>query len=216
MSDDKKPDAAPKYAKGDRAAIASGKQGVGIRGEIFWLGPNKYGPGHRYGLRGDNGETYWVDEASLGPEADAPEAPKVEREAKPALAKGQRVMITRGAGKGTAGEVFWTGDSKFGNGMRYGVRADDEQTYWVDDHELEVSTEPAPERAASAARADQGGEFSDASEFSDDGDAFAPEGFTSSSGSPGQPAALDEPFPGDDDFSDEAAAPDFGDEDVPF
>ena len=95
MADDK-----PAFDKGDRAAIVNGK-GAGTRGEVFWVGENKYGPGMRFGLRGDDGETYWIDETNIGSEDAAPPAPEIpKREAGPALSKGDTVRITAGQGAG--------------------------------------------------------------------------------------------------------------------
>ncbi|MGE0789647.1 MAG: hypothetical protein AB7S26_28500 [Sandaracinaceae bacterium] len=143
-----------KLEKGARVAIVGGRQGVGTRGEIFWIGENKYGPGMRYGVRGDNGETYWLDADKLGPESAAPAAP--DGPAKPVLAKGQRVEITRGPGSGTQGEVFWVGDSKFGKGMRYGVKDDAGETHWVDEQQvdaIEGGPPPKPKSGAPAGHA---------------------------------------------------------------
>jgi len=121
----------PKFDKGDRAAIVKGRQGVGVRGEVFWIGPNKYGPGMRFGLKGDDGRTYWVDEQEIGSEADAPPAPPLPPPG-PVLDKGDRAEIVSGKDSGKQGEVFWTGQSRYGNQMRYGIKDDDGETYWVD------------------------------------------------------------------------------------
>ena len=135
---------APKWNKGDRAAIVAGRKNpLGIRGEVFWIGENKYGPGMRYGLKGDDGETYWCDETHLGSESDAPPAPEPRPEdALPVLKKGSRVEITGGReGLGEKGEVFWVGDSKFGKGMRYGIR-DGDNTYWIDEQFVTLLSGP--------------------------------------------------------------------------
>jgi len=121
------------FEKGDRVAVHRGKD-AGVRGEVFWIGENKFGDGMRYGVRGDDGETYWVDEEQVGKEDGAPPPPKPKPEG--ALAKGDAVEITQGAGTGTRGEVFWVGKSKFGDGMRYGVRDADGEAHWVDDHQV--------------------------------------------------------------------------------
>ncbi len=141
-------DSKPSFDKGDRAAIINGPKDVGVRGAVFWVGENKYGPGMRYGLRGDDGTTYWVDDNQIGKEEDAPPAP----EKRPVVdnpgtgsgpgvtfAKGDSVKIIAGsAGVGSVGDVFWSGASKYGEGMRYGVRVD-EDTYWVDGHQVEAA-----------------------------------------------------------------------------
>jgi hypothetical protein len=159
MSEEKSaPQQGAKYAKGDRAAVVDGRQGVGTRGEVFWVGENKYGPGMRYGLRGDDGATYWLEETQIGSEKDAPEPPpKPARGAVKALDRGARVEITNGKGKGQTGDVFWVGESKYGDGMRYGVKSGDDETFWVDDHEVKelegAKQEPrqaSPQQGASA------------------------------------------------------------------
>ncbi len=161
----------PKFNKGDRLAITSGRD-AGVRGEIFWIGPNKYGPGMRYGLRTADGATHWVDEAELGPENEAPpepERPKVE-----ALEKGTQVKVVRGRDAGAEGEIFWVGESRYGPGMRYGIRAPDGGTVWAASGEVEVTAAPSGSSGGDGRRGggDRGDEFSDAprggrDEFSD-------------------------------------------------
>lgn len=196
-----------KYEKGDRAAIVSGKQDVGVRGSVFWIGPNKWGPGMRYGLRGDDGATYWVDESNLGDEEGAPPAPEVEEvEEREKLGKGDRVKIVKGReGVGKEGSIFWVGESRYGKGMRYGVKGDDEATYWADGTEVEKTEGAAPAPAAS--KGDGGGGF-DASEFDDSG-YDAP---------PAAPAPMqdDAAWPGDDDYAEPEGAAEVGEEDIPF
>lgn len=140
-----KPEGKPPFQKGDRAAVVSGAKDLGVRGEVFWVGENKFGPGMRFGLRGDDGETYWVDEANIGTEADAPPAPEPPPpDESPPIAKGARVEITGGKqGKGVVGEVFWAGESKYGPGMRYGIRAADDETYWADGRFVKQIEAPA-------------------------------------------------------------------------
>ncbi|MCZ7687048.1 MAG: hypothetical protein M5U28_53210 [Sandaracinaceae bacterium] len=133
-----------KFDKGHRVGIVSGRSGKGMRGEVFWIGESRYGKGARYGVRGDDGETYWVDEQHLGAETDVPE-PEAHEPARAPPRQGARVRITRGEGAGHTGEVFWIGDRKFGRGTRYGVRADDGgESFWVDD----VGCEPIEGRGA--------------------------------------------------------------------
>jgi hypothetical protein len=194
---------AKSHAKGDRVAIVRGKKDVGARGEIFWIGENKYGPGMRYGIRSDDGATYWTDEASVGPEADAPPAP--ETPPLPALAKGTRVEITGGRdGKGEKGEIFWTGENKFGKGMRYGVRGDDGETHWVDGPLVTAIDEPAPpkkekegsERPPPRSRAPS----ADASDFQDFEDAPMPDMGDDDERAEVRPMDEDIPFPPDEDL----------------
>lgn len=186
------------YAKGDRVAIVRGKKDVGARGEIFWIGENKYGPGMRYGIRSDDGATYWSDEASIGPEADAPPAP--EKPPLPALAKGTRVEITGGRdGKGLKGEIFWTGENKFGKGMRYGVRDDDGETHWVDGPYVTAIDEPAPPKKEGPPKSDRA-PVAAASEFADFEDAPMPDMMDDDERAEVGPVDEDIPFPPDEDL----------------
>lgn len=158
----------PQFAKGDRAAVVSGTKDLGVRGEVFWIGENKYGPGMRYGLRGDDGETYWVDEANIGAEDGAPPAPEPPpADEGPPIAKGARVEITGGKqGVGVQGEVFWAGESRYGPGMRYGIRAADDETYWVDGRFVQ-EIEAAPEASGGGAPPVDDAPLPDPDEFAD-------------------------------------------------
>lgn len=162
MNDSKTP---AKFEKGSRAAVVAGKKGVGVRGQVFWIGENKYGPGSRYGLRGDDGETYWLDDTQIGPESAGQAAPQSQAKkptaSGPALDKGQRVVLKASQ---VRGEVFWVGQSRYGDGMRYGVRDNDGNAHWVDAHELDVdrsgpATTPASARAASTGGGMDAGEW---------------------------------------------------------
>lgn len=152
-----------RYAKGDRVAIVGGRRGKGMRGEVFWVGESRYGKGARYGVRGDDGETYWIDEAQLGAETDVP-APALPEPGEP-LPKGTRVRITRGEAAGTVGEIFWVGESRYGRGPRYGVRDDEGETHWVDGPGCERIDGPAPPAPVSETKARRA---RDAAEFADD------------------------------------------------
>lgn len=184
-----------KFEKGARVAIVAGKQGNGMRGEVFWIGESRYGKGARYGVRGDDGETYWIDEDKLGPE-DAVPPPALPEVA--ALEKGSRVQIVRGDHAGQVGEIFWIGESRYGKGPRYGVRGEDGESYWVDGPGVEALEAPAGEPAAEPAHR--------AAPVDDD----AP--------MPDAPMSVDDdaPMPDDEDlaFGDEDAFRD--DEDPPF
>jgi hypothetical protein len=139
MSEAKDPNK-PKFDKGDRAAIVNGNKPLGTRGEVFWVGENKYGPGWRFGMKGDDGRTYWLNDEEIGDEDGAPPAPPPPE--RPELDKGTRVKIVAGKDAGAEGEIFWTGHSKYGPGMRYGIK-EGEDTYWADEAEVEV-IEAAP------------------------------------------------------------------------
>ena len=112
--------------KGDRVKILEG-DGEGQLGEVFWIGSNKWGPGSRLGVRGDDGETYWVSEDST--ELTETVAPPPEPGA--TYQKGDRVAFTQRGQQGE-GTVFWTGQSR-GGGQRLGIRLDDaEDAVWLD------------------------------------------------------------------------------------
>ncbi len=177
----------PTFDKGDRAAIVSGRKNVGVRGQVFWIGDNKYGEGKRYGLRGDDGETYWIDGSHLGPEQGAPPAPEAPPE-KPAIAKGARASITKGPSAGVEGEVFWVGDNKYGPGKRYGIKDDGGETHWADSNQVEQIAAPA----APAASKDSSAPPADDAPLPDGEDDFAGrDDFAEDFGD-------DVPFPGDD------------------
>jgi hypothetical protein len=173
-----------KYEKGTRVAIVAGKQGKGMRGEVFWIGDSRYGKGSRYGVRGDDGETYWIDEDKLGPEDAVPPPTLPEASAAP-LEKGTRVTIVRGDHAGHVGEIFWVGESRYGKGPRYGVRGDDGETYWVDGPGVEALDEPPKDAsAAKAAKSppkrepktkNDAAAFQDDAPLPDDGDFAMPE-----------------------------------------
>lgn len=179
----------PAFEKGDRAAIVAGKKNpIGVRGQVFWIGENKYGDGMRYGLRGDDGETYWCDASHLGPEADAPPPPATDA-AKPAFAKGARLSITKGPGAGVEGEVFWVGESRFGPGMRYGIKDDAGETHWADSHQVELLAAPTAKPAGPASGGRRpGGPPADEAPLPEADDFAEAEGFYDD----------DIPFPGDD------------------
>lgn len=67
---------------------------------------------------------------SEGAGAKAPAGPKGEH------AVGDRVRIVRGKGAGAVGGVFWVGESKWGEGLRYGLRDDQGETHWVEEGRL--------------------------------------------------------------------------------
>ena len=190
MSDGKDPNT-PRYDKGDRAAIVSGKNPLGTRGEVFWVGENKYGPGMRYGLKGDDGQTYWLNDEEIGSEEGAPPPPPPKPKSdKPVLDKGTRVKIVGTKDAGVEGEIFWTGQSRYGPGMRYGVK-NGEETYWVDEENVEVVETPAAASGGSAESAEEP--------------------------PPAGPMPMDDAVPDDADLPPEAFEQEsYSDEDIPF
>ncbi len=125
---------ADEIGKGSRVRIVSGND-EGVRGFIFWQGPNKFGSGSRFGVKDANGDAFWVDSEEVAIDEDA-EQPEKKEATGDVFDKGDRVKIIAGESEGHAGEVFWTGDSRFGPGMRFGVRGDDGETYWADQGEV--------------------------------------------------------------------------------
>ena len=90
------------------------------------------------------------------------------------------------------GEVFWTGESRYGPGMRYGVK-DGEETYWVDEENVEVI-------AAAEGGAGGGGGTSDAEEPP-----------------PAGPMPMDDAVPSDGDLPPEAFEEEnYSEDDIPF
>ena len=121
-----------KIKKGSRIEITGGDNGVGTCGEVFWIGASRYSDGERYGVRGDDGDTYWVDDS----EVQATNKPPPVEAAGPTFRKGDRVFFNNGGRRGT-GTVFWIGQSRTGPGQRLGVRDDnpddpDNDAVWID------------------------------------------------------------------------------------
>ncbi len=114
--------------KGDRVVITGGRKGVGVRGVVFWKGPDKFGHGDRFGVEGDDGSTYWVSGTCLAPDEQPPHAaPEVVYQ------RGDRVYVLDGDDR-IEGEVFWVGESRRG-GQRLGIRpvgASTGEAWWRD------------------------------------------------------------------------------------
>lgn len=134
--------------KGTRVKVVRGNKDVGVVGTVFWVGENRYGPGQRLGIKGDDGQTYWMNEDLVEETTEGPPEPEG-----PVPQKGDRVQWRQGDLSGY-GRVFWTGKSRSGPFQRFGVEDDDGETRWFDqpflkvvDAEEGVSTgpvEPAP------------------------------------------------------------------------
>jgi len=130
--------------KGTRVRIIAGRQGEGAAGTVFWTGPSRYGEGLRLGVRGDDGQTYWVDEGDV--EETTAKPPPVEPG--PTLQKGDRVAYDAEGRAGT-GSVFWIGQSRQGPGQRLGIRDDDggDEPVWLDARFARPVDEGAPAAA---------------------------------------------------------------------
>ena len=130
--------------KGTRVKITAG-DGEGIAGTVFWTGKDRYRDGLRLGLRGDDGETYWVSELDV----EASDAPLPTGDT---FDKGDRVRF-RNRGEEGFGTVFWIGESRNGPGQRLGIRddANPDDAVWLDARFAEPLAEgegpPAPESA---------------------------------------------------------------------
>ena len=206
MSEEANEEEKPAFEKGDRAAIVKGRKNVGVRGQVFWIGDNKYGDGKRYGLRGDDGETYWVDGTNIGPEEGAPPAPDAPPP-KETFAKGSRVSITKGPSAGVEGEVFWVGESKYGVGMRYGIKDGSGETHWADSNQVDLLAPPSPDapRSGGGGRPASGqnpggqgaGSFADDAPLPDGEDSFGAAGVDDFASGP-DGFSDDVPFDGDD------------------
>ena len=144
--------------KGARVTITKGKA-AGKAGTVFWKGPNKFGAGERLGVRGDDGETYWVQDTDV--EATSAAAPPMD--AGPRFEKGDRVSFEVGGRDGT-GTVFWIGESRQGPGQRLGVRVDGategDDAVWLDARQARPASgapTPSPSRPPpTGAGADEG------------------------------------------------------------
>ncbi len=132
----------PRIDKGDRVRVTKGPA-EGVTGTVFWKGENKYGPGDRFGIRGDDGQTHWIDGASVAPtDAAVPAGPE--------LSRGDRVAFQH-EGEERFGTVFWTGQSRHGPGQRLGVNPDGaegrDDAVWIDSlavRLLDADADPAP------------------------------------------------------------------------
>lgn len=156
MSDTKK-----SFSKGDRVRITGGRQGVGLTGEVFWKGPNKYGPGERLGVRGDDGQTYWTTDSDVEPSDSRLDPTPGEQ-----FDRGARVRFQRD-GTMLRGEVFWTGQSRNGPGQRLGVRVEgEEEPTWIDARFVKADDQPSP--AVSTPADDQPGDDQPADEMPSD------------------------------------------------
>ena len=117
-----------KFNKGDRVQIKPGNNGEGVCGEVFWKGTKKWGDGERLGVRGDDGETYWIDDDCVSPSDKSAPVP----EPGDTFSKGDRVSF-KSRGRQGRGTVFWIGESRNGPGQRLGIDDDDgEDAVWLD------------------------------------------------------------------------------------
>ena len=85
------------FKKGARVRL-TGKRDAGKTGVVFWADKSKFDPGMRYGIHGDDGETYWGNEKGLQAEGVAPApAPKEAsgKKPKPASVKARKPAKTR-------------------------------------------------------------------------------------------------------------------------
>jgi hypothetical protein len=97
-----------------------------VRGKITWAGPSKWGDGYRYKILSDDGTSHWADDKDLTPEAAQPGGDAG------GIREGVSVRVTGGAHAGVVGDVYIVSHAD-----RFGVRDDNEETYWVDGKHLE-------------------------------------------------------------------------------
>ncbi len=117
--------------KGARVAIVKGRKGNGVVGTVFWIGDDKYNEGKkRLGVRGDDGETYWISADNVEA-TDVPEAEPAE----PDYERGDLVAFEHRGEEGL-GEVFWVGPSKHGPGYRVGLKLEGEEDLWLDSRQV--------------------------------------------------------------------------------
>lgn len=96
-----------------------------VTGDITWVGPSKFGDGWRYRVAA-GGKQHWASEAEL----TVLSAPKNNDPT--AVQKGSRARVIAGAHLGVEGEVYTSSGPE-----RFGLRDDNEDTYWVDAKNLE-------------------------------------------------------------------------------
>ena len=58
------------------------------------------------------------------------------------LNNGARVFARRLGKADVRGEVVWSGPSKYGDGWRYRIRAEDGSEHWVDEKDITVESNP--------------------------------------------------------------------------
>lgn len=120
--------------KGMRVVVTGGQTApLGLTGTVFWLGENQW-ERMRAGVRGDDGETWWLDPSHLEPSGAPAPTPSMNL---CAPEKGDVVRWKTRDGAMT-GVVFWQGPDKFGDGTRLGVRGNDGETHWLNAAWVEV------------------------------------------------------------------------------
>ncbi len=210
--------------KGDRVRIVKGRQGKDQTGSIFWVGENKYGSGQRFGISGDDGETYWIPEENCE-QLEAGSAGFAQEEVSFEFDKGDRVAWKNNNGSGV-GTIIWIGDNKHGPGKRVGVRDENmEEAVWLDGRlisKLPDDYEPAPQSNdrvdswGGGNRNTAGGNHSSGGGYgggSGDRDAGQADSWGGDSGDPGPPPAMDDAPSGGDHYDNWAAnAEDEGDD----
>ena len=166
--------------KGTFVSITEG-QHEGKSGTIFWTGPDKFNPGEtRLGLKTSSGETIWIgsgqvqvaDEDAVQQQESAAPAPTTSADL-PALSRGMRVRF----GEQT-GTIFWAGPSKFGDGLRVGVEADDGNKHWLDGSQVSpLQGEPssAQDDLPQPSNEDDGGTLVDERDLWDNDDPGVPD-----------------------------------------
>lgn len=181
--------------KGTRVKIINGN-GKDQVGTVFWTGKDRYGDGLRLGVRGDDGETYWISQRDVEKsDAVLPEGDTFDKD--------DRVRF-RKDGVECYGTVFWLGQSRNGPGQRLGIRDDNdpEEAVWLDARFAEKLAEgEGPPAPAAPPRRGGGNRGGGGSYSRDDGDAM-PADYAPPMGAGEMPAAP----PMDDSWIDQMAS----------
>lgn len=196
-----------KFNKGDRVQIKPGNNGGGVCGEVFWKGAKKWGDGERLGVRGDDGETYWIDDEYV----EATDKTSPPPDPGDTFNKGDRVKF-KNRGREGRGTVFWIGESRNGPGQRLGIDDDDgEDAVWLDARFAKALSPDEDVPAAPGAPSGGGyggGGYGGGDQAADDGAPWTP---------PVDPGAMPTPPPIDDSFADAwAAGQEDEEDDLPF
>lgn len=202
------------YDKGARVEIKPNNNGAGVCGEVFWKGEKKWGDGERLGVRGDDGETYWIDDDCV----EATDKTTAPPDPGNTYSKGDRVTF-KSRGQEGRGTVFWIGDSRNGPGQRLGIKDDaGEDAVWLDARfAIPLSADddngPPPQSGGGSYG---GGSYGGGNQSNDDDDDYNGAPWTPSD----DPSKMPAPPPIDDSFADSYAASQEddggGDDDVPW
>ncbi len=131
--------------KGSRVEVFKGRKvPVGTTGEVFWVGAGTYGT--RVGLKGDDGDTYWLASDNCRPEGWAQLVVRagdhgwdiVARQLEAAqIHKGDRVRFVNAEGQAFIGEVFWKERNRLGVRVGAGEGHNGSDVLWLNTSQVE-------------------------------------------------------------------------------